>query len=236
VARGHDVRVLVHATAVDCPPEVRVVPGDVRTGTGLPEAVTGVDAVIHAATSPFRRARATENEGTRQVLLAADSVNAHFVYPSIVGVDKIGGTYYQAKWAAEQIVETAKRWTIQRGTQFHPLIDRMLSHHIVPATSHMSFQPLDAGEFADHLIDLVEEGPAGRAEDFGGPEVLHLREIVAARKAVTKHRTLLVRLPPVGPLRALDAGRQLCPDHARGRMTWQQWLGNHVDRPGQPRD
>jgi uncharacterized protein YbjT (DUF2867 family) len=233
VARGHDVRVLVHATAVDCLPAVQVVPGDVRNGTGLLEAVAGVDAVIHAATSPFHRARATEIEGTRHVLLAADSVNAHFVYPSIVGVDQIGGTYYQAKWMAEQIVETAKRWTIQRGTQFHPMIDRMLSHHLFPATSRMAFQPLDASEFADHLIDLVEEGPAGRAEDFGGPEVLALREMVTARKTATKHHTLLVRLPPVGPLRALDAGRQLCPDHARGRMTWQQWLGTQVARSGE---
>lgn len=235
VTRGHDVRVLVHATTVDCPSAVQVVPGDVRNRTGLLEAVRGVDAVIHAATSPFRRARATEIEGTRQVLLAADSVNAHFVYPSIVGVDQIGGTYYQAKWMAEQIVETAKRWTIQRGTQFHPMIDRMLSHHLFPATSRMAFQPLDAGEFADRLIDLVEEGPAGRAEDFGGPEVLALREIVTARKTATKHHTLLVRLPPVGPLRALDAGRQLCPDHARGRMTWQQWLGTQVARSGEPK-
>src|ERR1035438_10279594 len=172
VTRGHDVRVLVHTTTIDCLPTVQVFFGDVRDATGLLEAVAGVDAVIHAATSPFRRARATEVEGTRQVLLAADSMNAHLIYPSIVAVDQIGGTYYQAKWSAEQIVETAKRWTIQRGTQFHPIIDRMLSHHLFPATSRMAFQPLDVGEFADHLIDLVEAGPAGRAEDFGGPEVL----------------------------------------------------------------
>jgi uncharacterized protein YbjT (DUF2867 family) len=235
VTRGHDVRVLVHATTVDCPSAVQVVPGDVRNRTGLLEAVRGVDAVIHAATSPFRRARATEIEGTRLVLLAAGSVNAHFIYPSIVGVDQIGGTYYQAKWTAEKIVEAAERWTIQRGTQFHPMIDRMLSHHLFPATSRMAFQPLDAGEFADHLIDLVEAGPAGRAEDFGGPEVLLLRELVVARKTATKHRTVLVRLPSVGPLRALDAGRQLCPDHARGRMTWQHWLGTHVARTGEPK-
>jgi uncharacterized protein YbjT (DUF2867 family) len=223
-ARGHDVRVLVHTTAVDYPPAVAVVQGDVRTGSGLAEAATGVEAVIHAATSPFRRARSIEIEGTRQVLLAAESVNAHFVYPSIVGVDQIGGTYYHARRAAEQIVETGKCWTIQRGTQFHPMIDRMLSHRLFPATSHMSFQPLDAGEFADHLIDLVEQGPAGRAEDFGGPEVLTIRELVATRNAATNNHTMLLRVPPIGPLRAMNAGRQLCPDHARGRITWQQWL------------
>ena len=235
MARGHDVRVLVHATTVDYLPVVQVFSGDVRSGTGLHQAVAGVDAVIHAATSPFRRARVTEVEGTRQVVLAADSVNAHLIYPSIVGVDQIGGTYYQAKWEAEQIVQNAKRWTIQRGTQFHPMMDRMLSHYLFPATSRMAFQPLDVGEFADQLIALVDEGPAGRVEDFGGPEVLTLREIVVARTTATKHHTLLVRLPPIGPLRALDAGRQLCPAHARGGMTWQQWLGNNGARFDSPK-
>jgi nucleoside-diphosphate-sugar epimerase len=168
---------------------------------GLLEAVTGVQAVIHAATSPFRRAKATEVGGTRRVLHAAESAGAHLVYPSIVGVDQISATYYQAKWLAEQLVESGGRWTIQRATQFHPMIDRMLSHRLFPVTRHLAFQPVDAGELAERLIDLVEAGPAGRAEDFGGPKVLSLR--------------------------AMDAGRHLCLSQASRRVTWQTWLTDH---------
>lgn len=223
-ARGHRVRVLVHHRPADFPAPVEVVRGDVRVPADLRGAMDGVDVVVHAATSPFRRAEATELEGTSAALAAAGSVGAHFVYPSIVGVDRIGGTYYRAKWQAEQLVESASRWTIQRATQLHPTLEGMLSHRVFPSTPHLSFQPLDAGELAERVIGHVEAGPAGRAEDFGGPEVLALRDLVAARRAATGRRVRLIPAPAAGPLRALDAGCHLSPDHACGRLTWQQWL------------
>jgi uncharacterized protein YbjT (DUF2867 family) len=77
---------------------------------------------------------------------------------------------------------------------------------------------------ADCLVGRVDAGPAGRAEDFGGPEVLGLKELVSTRRASTGRRTTLVQLPALGPLRGLDAGHQLGPDHARGRRTWKHWL------------
>jgi uncharacterized protein YbjT (DUF2867 family) len=122
-----------------------VVRGDVRIPADLREAVAGVDAVVHAATSPFRRVKATELEGTRTVLAAAESAGAHFIYPSIVGVDRVGGTYYRAKWQTEQIVESARHWTIQRATQLHPTLDRMLSHRLFPATRRRAAQDARRG-------------------------------------------------------------------------------------------
>jgi uncharacterized protein YbjT (DUF2867 family) len=198
--------------------------GDVRSPADLAEAVSGVDTVIHAATSPFRQAAATELAGIRAVLAAAGPAGTHVVYPSIVGVDRLGGTYYRAKWQAEQLVAAARHSTIQRATQLHPTLDKMLSHRLFPVTARLAFQPLDAGEFAERLVGLVEAGPARRAEDLGGPEVLALRDIVAARRAATSRRTMLIPVPARGPLRALDAGRHLCPDHLRGHVTWAQWL------------
>jgi len=223
-SRDHDVRVLVHRKSADFPPSVQVVQGDVRNPADLADTFADVDTVIHAATSPFRQAKATELEGTRAVLAAAEQAGAHVIYPSIVGVDQLGGTYYQAKWQAEQLVAAASRWTIQRATQLHPTLDRMLSHHVFPVTAHLAFQPLDAGDLADCLAGLVDAGPAGRAEDIGGPQILPLRDLAAARRAATGGRTLLIPVPARGPLRTLDAGHNLCPDHARGKITWQQWL------------
>jgi uncharacterized protein YbjT (DUF2867 family) len=223
-ARGHEVRVLVHHTTVAPSAPVEVVAGDVSTGEGVLEAMTGVDAVIHAATSPLRRAKATDIDGTAHLLRAAESVAAHFVYPSIVGIDQIGGTYYRAKLSAERLVESTRRWTIQRATQFHPLIDQMLAMRLFPVTRHMAFQPVDAAEIADLLVDIVEAGPAGRLEDFGGPQVLSLPQLAAARRATTGRHARLIRVPALGPLRALDAGRNLSPGHARGHLTWQSWL------------
>jgi uncharacterized protein YbjT (DUF2867 family) len=227
LARGHEVRALVHKTAPGQPAGLQLVRGDVRTGAGLTEAVTAIDAVIHAATSPLRQARATEVDGTGQVLRAAQSAGAHLVYPSIVGADQLSARYYRAKWQAERAVESSTRWSIQRATQFHSMIDRMLSHRLFPVTGHLAFQPVDAGELADRLVDLVEAGPSGRAEDFGGPEILPLRSIAATRQAATGRRVTLIRVPAAGSLRSMDAGRHLCPGQARGTLTWQTWLAHH---------
>lgn len=222
--RGHDVRALVHRRPGGFPPAVQVLRGDVRNPAHLAHALAGTETVIHAATSPFRQAKATELDGTRAVLAAAEQAGAHVIYPSIVGVDRLGGTYYQAKWQAEQLVAAARRWTIQRATQLHPTLDRMLSHRLFPVTAHLAFQPLDPGDLADCLVGLVDTGPTGRAEDIGGPEILAVRDLAAARRAVTRRRTLLIPVPARGPLRTLDAGLHLCADHARGKITWQQWL------------
>jgi uncharacterized protein YbjT (DUF2867 family) len=234
VGRRHQVRVLLHHRSAGFPRDVQVARGDVRSAADMAEAVSGVDTVIHAATSPFRRAMATELEGTRAVLAAAAPARAHVVYPSIVGVDRIGGTYYRAKWQAEQLVAAAGHSTIQRATQLHPTLDKMLSHRMFPVTARLAFQPLDAGDLAERLVALVEAGPAGpagRADDLGGPEVLALRDIVAARRAATGRHTVLIPVPALGALRALDAGHHLCPDQAHGRITWEQWLASSRQSP-----
>jgi uncharacterized protein YbjT (DUF2867 family) len=222
--RGHHVRALVRHRSADFPPTVQVARGDVRSPADLRQAVAGVDTIIHAATSPFRQAKVTEIEGTRAMLAAADPAGVHVIYPSIVGVDRLSGTYYRAKWQAEQLVAAAANTTIQRATQLHPTLDKTLSHHLFPVTAHLAFQPLDAGDLAEFLVGLVEAGPAGRAEDIGGPEVLALRDLVAARRASTSQRTMLIPVPALGPFRPLDAGHHLSPGHARGHITWGQWL------------
>ncbi len=222
--RGHLVRALVRRTALDWPSPVQVVRGDVRSAEGVARACAGVSAVICAATSPLRAARATEVDGARNVVRASAAAGTHVIYPSIVGIDSIGGPYYRAKLAAEHLVAAGPSWTIQRATQFHPLVNRMLSYRVFPATSRLSFQPVDAGDLASRLVDLAEAGPAGRAGDFGGPQVLTVRDLAAVRRSVTGRRTALIPVPAAGPLRALDAGRNLCPDHALGKVTWREWL------------
>jgi len=228
VARGHDVRSLSrHGSTATGPAGgagVSQVRGDIRRGTGLAEAMAGVDTVIHAATSP-RLSRAVEVEGTANVVAAAGKVGAHVVYISIVGVDTMGYSYYRSKFAAEKIVESgAARWTIQRATQFHDLVDRFLGWRVFPVTRNLSFQPVDTGDVSERLADLVDTGPSGRAEDVGGPAVVPLKELAAARRRIAGSATLLVPVPALGIFGDFDAGRHLCPDHAHGTLTWEAWL------------
>lgn len=227
LGRGHEVRVLSrHRSQNRLPADARAVVGDVRTADGLSGAVADVDAIIHAATSPQRRAKATEVEGTGHMLEAAANAGvSNFVYVSIVGVDRHRFPYYRAKWAAEQLVEAAAGgWTIQRATQFHGLLDMFLGFRALPATRHMAFQPIDVDEVSGRLADLIDEGPSGRVADLGGPEVLTLRQLRDIRREITGRRTALVPAPAVGFLRDFDDGLQLAPDHRFGNVTWSDWL------------
>jgi uncharacterized protein YbjT (DUF2867 family) len=223
-ARGHQVRSFSRHPSTPTSPGVTHLVGDVVSGAGLADACTGVDTVIHTATSA-RASAAAEVSGTTHTVAAAAAAGAQLLYISIVGVDTMGFSYYKGKWEAERAVMAGgARWTIQRATQFHDLIDRFLGWRVFPVTKNMSFQPVDTAEVADRMAELVDAGPVGRAEDFGGPAVVPLRQLAATRREIAGSGTLLVPVPAVGALRDFDQGRHLCPDHARGSLTWDQWL------------
>jgi uncharacterized protein YbjT (DUF2867 family) len=225
LARGHEVRVLSRRSDAAVARGATLAVADVVTGQGLQRALDGAEVVIHAATSPMRRARATEIKGTRRLVQAADQAAAHLIYVSIVGVDRHRLPYYQAKLDAEQIVAAARtRWAIARATQFHQLLDRILGAPIVPVTRHLRFQPVDAAEFAARLCELAESRRPGRAPDFGGPEVLPVRELRSLRKQARGQAARLLPVPAVGFLADYDRGLHLAPDHHDGTVTWQQWI------------
>jgi uncharacterized protein YbjT (DUF2867 family) len=223
-ARGHDVRRLSrHATGADA------VRGNVRTGEGIDAAVAECEVVIHAATSgrftEQWRARATEVEGARHVSDAAKRHDAHLIYVSIVGVDTHRLPYYKAKWEAEQIVEgSGAKWTIQRATQFHNLLDRILGYRIAPIPRRTPFQPIDGGDVADVLVNLVDAGPSGRAPDVGGPQVLTIKGMSDIRRRVTGKRAVLLPVPAVWLVRDFVDGKHLCPERSVGKVTWEEWL------------
>ena len=226
---GHDVGVLsrsAHSGAA--PANVEAVRGNVLTGEGLATAVAGAETVVHAASSPFRRARRTEVEGTTNVARAAAerSPPAHVVYISIVGVDQNPLAYHRAKWEAEQALEASDApWTILRATQFHTLLNQVLERRVVPRLPGLRFQLLDAGECADRLVELVTSGPSGRVCDLGGPDVLPMADVVATYREVTGGRVLSLPIPTIGSAaRAFRDGANLCPDHRDGTITWEQYL------------
>ena len=200
--------------------------GDVLDGD-LTEATDAVDCLVHAATSPTRRAWRTEVNGTRNVVRAAERAGAHLVYVSIVGVDTHRFRYYRAKWAAEQVVEAGScTWSIARATQFHNLLDQFLSMPMVPATPELRFQPVDVGEFAASLADLVSCRQPGRVEPFAGPEVLTIRSLRDTRRAAIGRAARLIRAPRIGFMRDFDRGVHLAPEHARGTIRWADWLAS----------
>lgn len=238
LGRNHEVRVLSRRpAALPHLAEADVLAGDVVSGDGLDQALDGVDVVVHAATRAVRPgSHRTEVQGTNNVVEIGAKHGVHCIYVSIVGVDRHRFPYYRAKWEAEQLVEArAGSWAIQRATQFHDLLAQALHSRVMPATKNMSFQLVDPSEVSDHLVGLVESRQEGRAPDFGGPEVLPVRDIAKIWRAETGRRAVVMRVPRLGFLADFDAGAHLCPDQRAGRITFAEWL-RHRESPTDPPD
>jgi uncharacterized protein YbjT (DUF2867 family) len=233
---GQRVRVLTHRA----PTADDMVQGDLRDGTGLGAALDGVDAVVHCASDP-RASAEVDLTGTRRLVDAALGAGSpHLVYVSIVGVDRIPWRHYRAKYDAERLVAgSGLPWTIQRATQFHPFLATMLEQLARPPVllvpHSFRFQPVDPADVADRLVQQVASGPAGRAPDFGGPEVLDLTDLARTWLQATGRRRPILPVPVPGSLgKAFRAGRNLCPDHADGRGTWQEFLDSRADGGAAP--
>lgn len=233
VKNGHRVRAMSRNGAAAVPSGSDLVVADLVTGDGVRAAVQGADTVVHCASSPFRKAVQTDVEGTAMLLEYLEqepSADRHFFYISIVGVDRIPFSYYRAKYAAEKVIgASAVPWTILRATQFHELVDLFLDGlsklPLLPVFRGFRYQLLDTQECADHMVELIEGGPAGRVADIGGPEVLEMDGIAERWLQATGRRRFRVPLTlPGGFGRAMSAGLNLAPESRFGRRTFDEWL------------
>lgn len=241
IGSGHEVRALSRSTRPDAgdgsPPRGVMCVGDLADGTGIPEAVAGVDVVVHCASDP-RHPKSDISGATHLIRALLESGSqAHLVYISIVGVDALPWTYYRAKHRVEQAVETSGLpWTVQRATQFHSFVDTMVTQlarsPIMVVPHGFEFQPVATSEVADLLAEHVDRGPAGRAPDLGGPEILPASELARSWLEAHGRRRPLVRVPLPGKLsRSFRSGANLCPAGTRGHATWQQHLTTTVPIP-----
>lgn len=230
---GHGVRIMSRGERASSVPDgFEWARADIATVVGVPEALAGVDAVIHSASDP-RRAAAVDVEGTRRLVEAvcAAAPAAHLVYISIVGVDVIPFGYYRRKREAEEMIEASGvAHSILRATQFHTFVDALVSAAarvplLMPLPTDFRFQSVDDAEVARRLVRQLDARPAGRLADFGGPEVLTLGEMVEAWRDAKGVRKRAVRLPLPGAVAAaFRAGKNTAPGGERGVTPWREWL------------
>jgi uncharacterized protein YbjT (DUF2867 family) len=223
-AAGEEVRVLSRRSA----PEM--VPGDLRTGRGIDSALAGVDTVVHCATD-FRH----ETALARTLVEAARwAGRPHVVHVSIVGVDRVPLGYYRAKHATEQLIAgSGLPYTIQRATQFHALVRTLFagaSRLPVLPVPRLEFQPVDVRDVAVRLADLATADPAGRVDDFGGPEILAAAELAQAVAEASGRRRKIVSVKVPGEtFRAYAGGGHLAPAHLDGEITFARYLSEQAD-------
>jgi uncharacterized protein YbjT (DUF2867 family) len=228
--RGYTVRILSRRLA-PAGLTTEWAQADIESGAGLAAALVGVHVVVHAASSPGKHTREIDVEGTRRLLHAARAAEvAHFAYISIVGIDQIPFAYYRHKLAAEALVSDSRLpWSILRATQFHTLIDTFLRSAdrlpLLLLPTDLQFQPIDAGEAAERMGEVVVAGPAGRLPDIGGPEVLTLGAMARDWMRARGRQRRIVHLPAPGAFAAaLRQGRNTSPDQRYGLITWADWL------------
>lgn len=202
--------------------------GDVRldlgSGSGIEEAVDGVDVVIHCA-SDFTAHRQVDVEGTRRLLRATD---AHVVFASIVGCDVIPLPYYDSKLAVERMLASHPH-SILRATQFHQLVWGMTLQYsrrpiaVVPHDTR--YQVLDPAVMARRLVDAAEAGPQGRLPDLGGRFAYDIADLTrSSMKARGVHKPL-VRFNRRGLVgAALRAGGNLTPNRDEEGETWNDFI------------
>ncbi|MFB3162557.1 NAD(P)H-binding protein [Neobacillus sp. 179-J 1A1 HS] len=202
---------------------------DLLTGEGLKEAVNDVDVIIHAATSPRKDSDMIDVSGLKELLDISQGVK-HFIYPSIVGIEDIPMKYYRNKYQAEELLKNSSvPHTIVRATQFHSFVENLFlskslfKRYLVPGD--IKFQSVDVDEFAANLIQMIEQIPKGKTEDFGGPEILTLREMAELKIKINNEPKKVVSLSFPGKLyRALLNGKNTNSHRKVGKVTLEEFL------------
>jgi len=73
---------------------------------------------------------------------------------------------------------------------------------VLPLPTDFKFQSVAESEVATQLVQQLGEGPAGRMQDFGGPEILTVGEMAKIWMNVKMIRKRLIHLPLPGSVAA----------------------------------
>ena len=232
-------RALVHRSAGSTDESVTLVPGNIATGAGLDEALDGVGAVIHCASSP-RDPQRVDVGGTRNLVRALDAwaPRAHLVHVSIIGCWENPLPYYRAKADAENVVEAwSGRASIVRATQFHPFARSLVAgraRHVTGAMRSIAMTPVDPDWVARTLVDVaLMRTPSPRPLELTGPETFTLHELATLTAHLEGHRApRAVAVPALGGVMgAFAAGTHLATsEHRVGGRTYAQWLSSTRQR------
>jgi uncharacterized protein YbjT (DUF2867 family) len=156
---------------------------DVVTGAGLADALTGVEVVVDAATSPSP----AEQEATDFFTASARNIQSagqhaglrRLVVVSIVGCDRFGGGYGAAKVVHEQAtLDGAIPARVLRASQFHEFVPQLLewgTQGDVAYVPRMRTQLVAARAVAEALADLAT-APEWRPSDPVITEIAGPRE------------------------------------------------------------
>ncbi len=216
---------------------------DLTTGAGLDSVLENVDAVIdvtNIVTQNRRRATTFFETSTRHLLEVEERHGIkHHVLLSIVGIDRVGFGYYQAKLAQEDLVRHGPvPWTILRATQFHEFATQMLGEGRVAVIPWMLSQPVAAQDVADELVRLATSPATGMAPELAGPQEERIPDMVRRLASARDRRPLVIAVPLPGSTgRGMRTGALLpTAPGPRGTQTFDEWLHDETVQGSQSND
>ena len=231
--KGFKTAVLTTRTNISDEREIEFFTGDLIENHGLKAAAAGVEVIIHCASNP-QNFNEADIAGTKNLLNAIDRNSIkHFIYISIVGIDKSDYPYYQGKLEVENAIAKSNiPFTIARPTQFHDLVlnmiktlDQSTDKDAITIPSGLRFQSVAVQEVAEMLVGIALESPSGRRADFGGPEIFRFEEMVKTYLEVIQSDKKIQLEEPLDIRHQLfTTGINLCPDASFGKELWKEYL------------
>jgi uncharacterized protein YbjT (DUF2867 family) len=219
---------------------------NVITGTGLDEALAGVEAVVDVTNTSETDPDSTRKfftMTTRQLLAAEQRTGVgHHVVLSIVGVDSVeGNAHYAGKRRQEELARAARiPTTILRATMFHDFAGMVVDwtrNGGVAIVPPLLIQPVAVSDVADVLVEVATGPPQPRRLDLAGPEPQDLVDMARRTLAARGDSVRLIPSWRNGPFSAEMAGEILLPgpDARIAATTFDTWLASQeVGRgPGQ---
>lgn len=214
VEQGREVRLLVRdvaAARAKFPQGVTFAPGDVTEPHTLPDALKGVDTVIHLVAIIRERGGDITFEkinygGTVNIVDAeqAAGVRHHLQMSALGALPDPRFPYHDTKFRAEEYLKrSALDWTIFRpsiifgpGDQFFSTLAglaKLPAPFPLPGGGVTKFQPVWLWDVVDAFIHALDD-PAtiGHTYELGGPEIMSYKEMVGVLMDTThRHRPLL---------------------------------------------
>jgi len=208
---------------------------DVRTGTGLDAALTGVETVVDVTNSTATDSAETVaffSEATRNLLAAERAAGVrHHVVLSIAGLWRVqGNAHYEGKRAQEAlVVDSEQPHTIVPATQFHDFAEMVASwteSDGVAPLPPLLVQPVAPADVAEVLASVAAGEPLGRHREVAGPGPEDLVDMARRTLAVRGRPTRLVPTWHTGIFGVEMAGDVLLPerDAHRAPASFSTWL------------
>ena len=246
------------ATAVPCAslragraddPQLKWVRGDLATGHGVADAVSGVETVIHAATNSPAAQRGgfppidlvhsphdVDIAGTERLLAAAEDFGVdHFVHVSIVGLQQMARLNPVLASQAGSRADGAclERSLVDRARDRFLLAARPDAHQAGPAqdavaAGNVRMEAVDSDEFAAYVVACLTDGRRGERTDFAGPQPLTMRELADEHLAGRGLQRRIRNAPLPRRVTSALTAANTSPDARRGATTWAQWLSRQA--------